>query len=730
MADEHRNHDISRDDEFLREIRRQVLEAREPERARRIEELSKQVSSRPDAPRIVALLAGARELPLRHLTLAAAAHLPVPIQSDLFPILRHLLSEKHVPEPILFALTAKLLSQPGCTRRDQQSILCALIDGLPKTEAVDRLNRLAGMVGPQQAIVELRDRYEQKINVQCPRCPANLPRPEMVKHLWLEHRLLVDGHSLRDPWRLIKQWLEECQQSGDKELVRRCRALAQRFESEDAMIRVHRMILKAGVDDGLSQEALVRLADQKSASLCPYCFHWIEMEASSGLQSLNASRGRLTSGGYVIEVGQRGMRTHLAIETPQGPLQRGPEPGRRWSPQGAAVLFSAPVVVLAVVVALGSFATGVPALLPVAWLLSLAVFLAVFGAFWWRAEADVQNRAIDYAWTRLVPHLQSMEMKKEEFHFAARLCLASVAKGTPSWRREVLARLIEDSETAVANGIVSPEHLGAVRRLQWEDARRSGADPLPLLLEQIERVLAGAISPEFLEKLLEGASLPIGMAARLRALVVDRAFALGYEVSDLVELSRSAPAFGKLLEVNQTDLLANLRLLWSLRANAPWSQLGPASTVFELAANPLAAERHLQKQPGILLAAWDLPDSYVVPGGLVFCGSFIDAWPRTLEVKRGAGLRGYQLVVGNHSFLFDSDPTPAMVQLEKWLRFCFHDFQPLVASVKNWRSSLFPDGYQAQVRRLCSHCRSEVLARRGALGKPADAQQRQRASPR
>ena len=69
---------------------------------------------------------------------------------------------------------------------------------------------------------------EEAGKFHCPRCSKRLPRPDFIKHLWLEHHLVLDGRSVRDPWRLIEDWLEEYCQSAKPALLARCRAFAQR----------------------------------------------------------------------------------------------------------------------------------------------------------------------------------------------------------------------------------------------------------------------------------------------------------------------------------------------------------------------------------------------------------------------------------------------------------------------------------------------------------------------
>src|SRR5205807_1021546 len=74
-------------------------------------------------------------------------------------------------------------------------------------------------------------------------------RPQMIKHVWLEHGLLMDGQSVREPWRLIEDWVEDYSLDRNPELLARCRALARRIDPREGLLRVHRLFLEKRVSD-------------------------------------------------------------------------------------------------------------------------------------------------------------------------------------------------------------------------------------------------------------------------------------------------------------------------------------------------------------------------------------------------------------------------------------------------------------------------------------------------
>ena len=136
---------------------------------------------------------------------------------------------------------------------------------------------------------------EEAGKFHCPRCSKRLPRADFIKHLWLEHHLVLDGRSVRDPWRLIEDWLEEYCQSAKPALLARCRAFAQRIDPEDGIPRVERLFLAHRIEDEAVRRALVAEAQGRQASLCPRCFALVFGVEETPVRPLEYSHGRLTA---------------------------------------------------------------------------------------------------------------------------------------------------------------------------------------------------------------------------------------------------------------------------------------------------------------------------------------------------------------------------------------------------------------------------------------------------
>src|SRR5262249_18337524 len=152
--------------------------------------------------------------------------------------------------------------------------------------------------------------------------------------------------------------------------------------------------------------------------------------------------------------------------------------------------------------------------------------------------------------------------------------------------------------------------------------------------------------------------------ARLRVLLLDRAFEAGLEVRDILDVGRATPTLGTVLNVEDLGGLARLRLLWSLRASRPWDRRGQAFAAFGVAAAEDGAAL-LARFPDLLLAVRSSPPLYLCGRGLWFLDTWFPEMPLKVEVLSKSGEKGnYQLVVGDNRFWFPEDPDVLAGRLE------------------------------------------------------------------
>lgn len=673
-----------------------------------------------DAVRLLQLLAGAREPVFRHLAMLLAARLPPPLPAYMIDPLCRLLLEGAGSDDMQRALAAVLVRSANRTSENLDEILHAYTVGLGKAQMVDRLHGLEAVVGRLPAIEELCARLEDKIKSRCPRCPISLPRLLMVKHLWLEHGLLVDGQTVREPWKMIEDWIGEYYLTRDSAVLAQCKALAQRIDPANGLERVQRLFLSNRIEDSEALEKILIEARRRRSTVCPHCFGLVPAPSEIEVRPLNASHGRLSLYGYLVEVSDRGLLTHFRLETPRGVLYHGREPGRLLTQKGALMALAGPFVVTALLLALMQLGDKNPSLLPVVVLLMLAGIMGIISRFAWRVRRPVQERAVDFAWTRLTPHLHEQGFSADDSVFLAGLAQLSSGHGRADRRSDALLRILGITEFAVATGSVTATHLGVLWRLVILDAAEAGIDAVPMAVSQAARCFEGKLPIAFLEQLLADwpqQELSSGQRARLRVQLCDRAFEAGYELRELIAMGEAAPALGSALGTTNPDALAQLRLLWALRPSRSWDACGPCATAFELASDP-HNDRHFGAFPDLLFVPWDLPDGYVGSRGVFFRDIMFGFMPRAMTVRPRIFLPGggFDLLIDDDRFWFQTDPEPIRQTLDRWFNFYFLEFRPQVKAVHEWRSPGLLDAMRLHQIVQCPECQRKLLSRLGNTG--------------
>ncbi|HLJ98157.1 MAG TPA: hypothetical protein VKU02_33665 [Gemmataceae bacterium] len=673
------------------------------------------------------LLARSTEPIAQQLALRLAPLLPAPLDAGLVAALRPLLRAKRIANELQIAAAAALLRTTGLEGPAALEVVNALATRGGKARAVDRLNQLEERIGPAPLIAERRGQIENQIRMRCPRCGVQLRRAQMAEHLWTEHSLLLDGRRVREPWRLVEDWIAAYRQQGNPELLVRCRALGQHLDPEHGLHRVYRRFLAAGIEDAAARRSLLAEARQRRASLCPRCFTLVPMPDEQMPRPLNQSHGRISRDRFCVEVSENGLVPRLRIENGGALVFDDPEPGL-WllTFHGAMLLLAGPLVAAALLYAvLHNFWHHLPATPVMVFLLAaLAVYLAVHFAWWVRPRA--LDRAVNYAWTRLVPLLGTGEVAVHESEFLASLALTTIHHGQPELRQDELERVLGTVERAVAAGTIPLAHLAALERLDVADAAVLGHDPVPLVVEQVGACFDGRMPLAYAQWLLaewEGPWWTAGNLARLRLLLCDLAFAAGWEVADLVEAGAMAPALGDVLQTAEPDGLARLRLLWSLRPRRPWPGGEDVLTAFEVALDPDRGRAWLRKHPDLLLLDEGGPTIIVGGGGIVFHETLFTDPPRSIDVKRRRDFEGieYDVVVDEHRFRLVSDAEVLVGRLVRWFRYHFAEFLPQVPAVYAWKAPEGSKSAQLLEAIACPECRQLLLPRAGQLGTPVTA---------
>jgi hypothetical protein len=685
-----------------------------------------------DAVRLIAVLACNAEPSSRHLALAAMAQLSPPLPSDLHQPLRGLLVDRRLPAELQVAATAVLIRGAGMESTLAVEFLEKLSSGLGKVESINRLRQLEEILGPSAAIDGLCSMLEDGVRMSCPRCRSELHRPEMAQHLWQEHRLVLDGRRVRDPWSVVEDWLDTYRARGNPEVLQRCRLLAQQLDGNKGLLQVQRLLAARGVSDPEGHQALIEDARAGHASLCPECYALVPLPLEVPPYFINQYKGRLSSHGYRVEVDERGLRSHLEVALPTGLVLRGPEPRRRWTRRGARVFLVGPLVLLSLAVAVDLVSLDLPLLVSVLLILAATVGMELLVRRAWRPRVPVVQRVCTYAWTLLAPRLHSESFCLEDSALLAGLAKVSTTQGFSPLRAKLLPDLAQRTEAAVIKRQAPVEHLVALRRLQAEDAARAGNDPVVPLARSLGRCFTGQIPLGYAQAMLEGWKSDLwtrGNLVRLRVLLCHAAFEAGFEISTLLEAVRTAPALNQVLETDKPEPLAALRLLWSLRGTKPWEQWGGKTrTVFGIAVDARGT-RLLSRYPDLLLSQeesdWPALSTESGPPepirillcarGLYLQEVLFSTDPPIVDVVNRPGLSEVTYVP--HRFHARARLDAFVARMEHWRRFTFHDFLPQLPAVRSWEPGEPDARLRAWGALPCPQCRQPLVPRVGEVAK-------------
>lgn len=568
----------------------------------------------------------------------------------------------------------------------------------------------------------------------CPRCNLELRRAEMIDHLWREHRLVLDGRHVREPWSVLQGWLEESRDLSAS-LRERCETLAQQADPDQGLTRLSRLVLQRGIKDNSSLKRLLKAAKETGASVCPSCFAYVPIPSVSPGRPLNLYRGRLSGAGYRVEIVERGLLTSLQLQSPSGFCIHQREPGALLTLRAWLWLTAGPLLLLALLIALGMSPWRGDPFWPVLLLLGAALSAGIWIAIKKGPATPLADRVVDRAWSVMLPQLVQLGVRPADVGFLGSLALVSIERGSRAVRRPFFETALRFAVAeAVAGRAIAP--LAALRRLIVHDTVAEGHDPVPLVLEELVHCLLGRLPLAYGEALLtdwETGWWTPGNLTRLRVLLCERAFEAGFEVAELMEIGLSHAALGSVLAITRPLDTAHLHYLWSLRTAKPWDQIAPCTTVFEVARDREAATL-LQLFPDLLLYHADpamlvtpLPHG-TQPGPLriVLCGRGValqevlfERPPASFHVSSHWFSGGYEMRISSEAFRCSAEPSGVKDRLDRWCHWLFQDFLPQssAAALSGKQSSDAGAKLRARGAVPCPECRRAVLPRVGALAR-------------
>jgi uncharacterized C2H2 Zn-finger protein len=666
------------------------------------------------------------------LALEITLRLPTPVNAMVIAAIGPRLADKRLGNELRLRATAHLSRTTGPSGAGTNKLLRYLVASSGKVKNIERLHQLEQLTGKMPAIDQLCGELEDQVRMGCPRCDVELRRVEMTQHLWNEHRLMLDGRRVREPWRMIEDWLEDYRVEGDAEQLQRCRQLADQLDRKEGRARLQRLMLQHGIEDLQARGRLLQQAQDQHASLCPHCFNLVPVIDPRLPPELDCEPSLIEGNGYRVEISDNGLMPMLELEIPTGMLYDGREPRRFLTRLGALLFFAFPLMFAAIVLLLVPPDLGIAWFFPGAMALGLCLVVVGMILLGWDTPPDSLSRIVDLAWGRLVQQLLELGLARDDWAFLAGLAQCSIGHGDIAGRADTLEVVRGLMDERVTGGQVPASYLGALWRLTVEDGAEDeeGQDTVPLLAAQADRCFDGGLPLGFLSTLLaplENEAWSVADERRLRVLLCQRAFDAGLEVRELLELGRLHGALHRALNLKHGEYIAHLRLLRTLQATRPWERVGKAATIFEIVRNVEASERLLDRFTDLLLRVDNVPGMYVCARGVLFEDAWILEPPQQIDIINRTLFAegGFHLVIGAHTFWYAADPAPVVPRLEKWLRWFFQEFRPQLATVYRSRSPAAARRLVARNGVRCPDCRRRVLPVLGELGITADPPRRE-----
>ena len=586
---------------------------------------------------------------------------------------------------------------------------------------MEKLEHLEQRFGHAPALDAVSQELDDEIRMSCPRCPTQLRKKDMVRHLWDRHRLVLDGQRVREPWRVIEDWVVDYGLEKDPRVLERCRELALRDDPHTGLARLQRLLYRRGLRDRDLLLALRAQVKARKATLCPHCCATVPIDDPPVVQPLNMEESQLHGYGYDLEVSERGVYPSLEIESPDAIVFRGREPGRTFTRVGAIVVLIAPLMAASYLFVDWQTEHELPAAL----LGTIAVGIGLLGSAFiylaWPNPRPPKERLVRAAWKLLVPEMLQEDMGRREWGFLHGLVQMTDQVRHFRVKRDLLLECCEEASEAAHTDPLARACLASLCRRYIADRNDSGEDPCDFILTLAAECFKGKLPLSFLSDLLanfhgnERSAWTKRDLYRLPILVANQAFTAEVDIDDWLNLGRAFPVLNMVLNLEQRWHWLQFYALWLQRNRRPWESAGDAATMLDLADAPEEYDEILTYYPDVLL--------YVAKANLVIGskgvwveGVCVTAHPPGAEVSVAARRRAAtRLQVGSLLIRCEDNPQPHLEDLKRWLRFYFQDFVPTVANVARPMTETRHRMWQLS-KTTCPECGRTLVPCLGDLG--------------
>ena len=645
---------------------------------------------------------------------ARSAALPKETVATLTP----LIGDKTIPRSVREDLLASLLAQARSEKKAVE-LLRKFVEGSGKLRAIERLDRLELRVGRMAAIDEVRGALQQRVRMNCPRCGIELQQRDMLNHLWDRHRLVLDQQRVREPWRVLADWVVDYRLEKDPAILERCKELAQRSDPRDGIGRLHRLLLSHGVEDAEGRRQLIASIQGKERSLCPHCFTDNALSRVSDTPPLSTDGETMSGYGYRLRWEDRGLIPQIRMSKPDGSVEILRPRGHWLTAHAQAAVALVPMTAAAFVALRVALPEETSELLVA--LLSLGISLVLAGVGYWLGSGPISERQwIDHAWDVLVPTLLDTETEHFDWAVLGGLARASLGKGNAQARSRNLNRCLRRGADVQDEDAIAISALGSLLHLEAHDTERRGDDPVPQVAEHLSAMICGNFPLGACRRLLAFLHETWAADRRLRTAVLVTEFADSDSLpQDLADLQQAAPEarafFG--------EHLFERTLAWTVLRRSflggDWHERAP--TIFDLAKSA-STPRFAEKGEVLLAPKTSQGKMTVERDGVRFADQLWKTLPQSIEVvaREGGRRTEYEAVIDGQSLWFRRDPSRTIAVWREWMEFWVTSFRPrfMEAAQAGIAGSL---AWRRRAARKCGECGRNFLPVAGGIGLPIDA---------
>ncbi len=660
------------------------------------------------------------ELLGQRISLEICTRLSGPIPPALIAIVCSFLDHKELSRRARENAALAFLRSAGKNAALAGEVLHAFVAQTSKKRGVQKLQQLEQRFGHSAAIDAIVKEIDDEIRMSCPRCPTELRKKDMVAHLWDEHRLVLDGQRVREPWRVIEDWVVDYGLEKDTQVLQRCRELALKDDPQAGLVRLQRLLYRRGLRDRELLNELRAQVKMRTATLCPACCAAIPIDDPPVVQPLSLEPARLYGYGYDLEVSERGLVPSLRIETPDAIIYRGREPGRGLTRLGAAVLLIVPFIVATYLLVNTFTENEFPA-----WLVgSVAVGIGMLAAgmlyLIWPSPRPAKERLVLTAWKLLVPDMLQEEMDRRAWGFLHGLVEITDEVRRQTLNQDLLLECCEEASEAARTDPLARACLARLSRRCIADMHDMGEDPFDFVITLAGECFKGKLPLSFLGDLLsnfhgsERTRWSDDDLNRLAILVAHEACAAEVDLDDWLNLGRAFPVVGDALNLDQRWHWLQFFALWQQRSRKPWDDVGPALTMIDLAKAPEEYEEVLAYYPDVLLY---VPKANLVIGskGVWIEGVCVTSFQAGAEVSAQKISGNYELTVGPIKIRCAENPRAYLDDIRRWLRYYFQEFLPTVSNLARPLVESRHRMWQLS-KTTCPECGKGLVACLGDLG--------------